>query len=109
MVEKKTTRRQFSSSQKAEILKKNLAGKKSVSDLADEYNVQPSVIYGWLKQVMDNLPALADTATTKRKSNEDAQLRKRVQALEARLSRKDEVIADISEEHVKLKKELGVL
>ena len=42
-------------------------------------------------------------------ANREKQLEGRIAQLEAKLVRKDEVIADISEEHVKLKKELGEL
>jgi uncharacterized coiled-coil protein SlyX len=36
-----------------------------------------------------------------------AELQRRIEALEAKLARKDTVIAEISEEYVTLKKELG--
>jgi uncharacterized coiled-coil protein SlyX len=40
-------------------------------------------------------------------SSREQQLEKKVTALEARLVKKDEVIAEISQEYVALKKELG--
>ncbi len=47
------TRRHFTPEQKAEIVRRNLAGKEAVSDLADRFGVQPSQIHGWVKQVLD--------------------------------------------------------
>jgi hypothetical protein len=45
--------------------------------------------------------------TASRPSSREQELEKKVTALETRLARKDEVIAEISQEYVALKKELG--
>lgn len=38
--------------QKAEIVRRHLIGKEPVSNLADEFGLQPSLIHGWINQVM---------------------------------------------------------
>jgi len=48
-------RRTFSSEQKAAILRRHLVDKVPVSNLCDEYQIQPSLFYGWQRQLMDNL------------------------------------------------------
>jgi transposase-like protein len=45
------TRRHFTAEQKAEIVRRHVAGKEPVSDLADEFGLQPSLIHGWVNQV----------------------------------------------------------
>ena len=47
------TRRRFTTEQKAQIVRRHLADKVAVSDLADESGVQPSQIHAWVKQVLD--------------------------------------------------------
>ncbi len=42
------TRRSFTAGQKAAIVRRQLADKVPVSDLADEFDVQPSQIHAWV-------------------------------------------------------------
>jgi transposase-like protein len=46
------TRRHFTPEQKAQIVRRHLMGKEPVSDLADEFGLLPSLIHGWVHQVM---------------------------------------------------------
>ena len=46
------TRRHFSTEQKADIVRRHLAGKEAVSDLAEEFGVQPSLIHHWVNQLL---------------------------------------------------------
>jgi transposase-like protein len=45
-------RKQLTAEQRAQIVRRHLADKAPVSDLADEYGVQPSQIHLWVKQVV---------------------------------------------------------
>src|SRR5690606_3617694 len=49
---KERARRNFGGDQTAAIVRRHLADKVPVSDLADEYQVQPSLIYLWIRQVL---------------------------------------------------------
>lgn len=44
-------RRHFTAEQKAEVVRRHLSGKETVSDLADALGVQPSQIHQWVGQV----------------------------------------------------------
>jgi transposase-like protein len=99
------TRKYPAADEKALILKRYLVEKVPLSDLCDEYDLQPSQIYRWQKQLFENAPALF-RRTNKRA--EDAKDRKIV-ALEEKLVKKNEVVAELMEEHVQLKKEIGEL
>ena len=101
----KKTRRSFSSSEKGAIVKRHLVDGVPVSDLCDEYQLQPTQIYSWQKQLFDNA-ALAFERPGRRSKQQDAQQRK-IAALEAKVVLKNEVVAELLEEHVQLKKELG--
>lgn len=105
----KDKRRQFTAEKKAEILRRHLVDKVAVSDLCDEYKIQPSLFYSWLRQMMGNLEAaLQDGRSQARGDGELEKAQARIEALESKLARKDAIIADISEEHLKLKKTLGL-
>jgi transposase-like protein len=105
--ESKRTRRQFSTEQKVTILRRHLVDKVPVSDLCDEYKLQPSVLYQWQRQLFDNMANAFDLVGGTEVSRREKQLTQRVESLEAKLARKDSVIAEISAEYVQLKKELG--
>jgi transposase-like protein len=103
-------RRHFGAAQKAEIVRRHLNGKEPVSNLADEFHVQPTQIHTWIKQVLDQAEAAFERPANHRaaKRTEDVKDQKIAQ-LEAKLTKKDEVIVELMQEHVQLKKELGEL
>jgi transposase len=104
----KRARRQFSTEQKVAILKRLMVDKVPMSDLCEEYKLQPSVVYQWQRQVFENMGAVFEaTAGPGRPPSREKQLAARVEQLEAKLAKKDGVIAEISAEYVQLKKELG--
>lgn len=107
MITKKRRRRNFSSEEKATILRRHLADKVSVADLAEEYHIQPSVLYQWQRQLLDN--AARALESRRGADRREAKLEAKIEALETKLQHKDSVIAEISEEFVKTKKELGEL
>ena len=101
------TRRHFTPEQKAEIVRRHLAGREPVSNLADEFGVQPSLIHGWVNQVLSQAERAFDRPNGKRRQQE-VEARK-IAHLESKLANKNEVIAELMQEHVQLKKELGDL
>src|ERR671930_335773 len=109
MSQSKRSRRQFTTEQKAGILRRHLVDKVPVSDLCSEYELQPSVFYHWLRQVQENLARALSTPAPAphRPSKREKELAAKVGQLEAKLAKKDAVIAEISAEYVQLKKELG--
>lgn len=79
-----------------------------MSDVCDEYQIQPSVIYEWLSKAMAHLDAALDAATPRNAINrQERKHEAKITDLENKLSKKDQVIAELSEEYVTLKKSLG--
>ena len=101
----KKGRKVYSGQQKMEILKKHLVDKEQVSDLCDDYGVAPGMFYRWQKQLFEGGEAVF---TGPRKQVEEPK-NKRIAALEAKLSRKDEVISELMEEYIAVKKKNGDL
>lgn len=96
-------RRQWSAAEKARIVRRHLQERVSLADLADEYQVAPGQINGWCKQALEGLESLfAQTA----QREEKAVLRELV-AKGARISQLQEVITELSEEVLRLKKANG--
>ena len=100
------TRRHFTADQKAQIVRRHLSGKEPVSNLADEYGLQPRQIHNWVKQVLDQAGKAFQHAPGRPLRVEQVKDRK-IEHLQAKLVQKNEVIAELMEEHVKLKKDLG--
>ena len=98
-------RRHFAGTEKVAILKRHLLDKVPVSNLCDEYDLYPNQFYAWLKEFFENGHAAFDNGR-KSRAVEDANAQK-IEKLEAKLQRKDSVLAELMEEHVLLKKELG--
>jgi transposase-like protein len=102
----KRTRRRHSSEQKAALLKRHHLEKVPVSELCNENKLQPSLFYDWQRQLFANAATVFDGAK-QGSARREHELEARISALEAKLAKKDAVIAEISEEYVNLKKELG--
>jgi len=104
----KRSRRQFTTEQKVAILRRHMVDKVPVSDLCNEFGLQPSVFYQWQRQVFENLAgALTTPAPAAGPSKREKELAVKVGQLEARLAKKDGVIAEIAAEYTQLKKDLG--
>ena len=101
-------RRHFSSVQKAEIVKRHLVGKEPVSALAEEFQVQPTLIYNWVKVVLDQAEKAFEGPRGRGKPDSSASHR-RIEQLQAKLVQKNEVIAELMEENLKAKKANGDL
>jgi transposase-like protein len=95
----------YTPGEKVAILKRHLVERIAVSDLCDEYHLQPKVFYGWLKQFFENGAAAFTHDSRAQKRTEE----QRIKQLEDKLLKKHEVLSELMEEHIKLKKELGEL
>ena len=102
----KKTRKRFTAQEKVAILRLHLLERTPVSDLCDKYGIHPTMFYRWQKELFEN-GHRAFQSNGRRAARAEEERQKRIDALEARLQRKDGVIAQLMEEHVQLKKSLG--
>ena len=98
-------RTHYTPPEKVAILRRHLIDRVPVSDLCDEYRLSPTVFYAWQKLFFENGAAAFER---KSGSGEQSNLRT-IAALREKLQRKNEVVAELMEEHIQLKKELGEL
>jgi transposase-like protein len=99
-------RRHFSPQQKVALVKEHLVDGVPISDLCDRHHIQPAQFYLWQKQLFEN-GATAFERKTKHTGPSPAE--RKLQQLEAKLATKNEVIAELMEECVLLKKLDGQL
>jgi transposase-like protein len=101
------SRRHFSAEQKAQIVRRHVSGKEPISDLADEFELQPSQIHAWVKQVLDQAARAFDRSPGVRRA--DGAKERQIEQLQAKLVQKNEVIAELLEENLRAKKSIGEL
>jgi len=102
-------RRHFTGQEKVAILRRHLIDGVPVSALCEEYHLPPTAFYRWQKELFEQGSAVFDTPRGRNgsaKGKQDAAAR-RIAALEEKLRRKDEVLSELMEEYVALKKSLG--
>ena len=100
-------RRHLTPQEKIAALKRHLLEGVPVSTICDELGIAPTVFYRWQKELFENAHVLFENGR-KAKAVEDAKDEK-IQKLEAKLTRKNEVMAELMEAHTQLKKDLGEL
>ncbi len=98
-------RHNYTSQEKVVILKRHLIDRVPITDLCDEYHLQPPVFYRWQKDFFENGAVALEKSSSRLKKAEQ----KRIQKLEAKLQIKNEVLSELMEEHIQLKKDLGEL
>ena len=103
-----TARRQFSAQEKVQILRLHLLEHKPISEVCEQYQLNPTVFYRWQKDLFDHGTAAFDRAENGSADHAAQKVQKEVVQLKAKLASKDEVIAEIMAEQVRLKKTLGL-
>lgn len=103
----KKTRRTFTGEQKVKILRSHLIDHVPVSDLCDQHGLQPAMFYQWQKAFFENGAAAFEVRRGRPAAASKDQ--ERIAALESKLQMRNEALAELMQEHVVLKKELGEL
>ena len=104
MAQEPKERKHYTAQEKVAVLRRHLLEKTPVSELCDTLHLQPTVFYRWLREFFEKGAAVFEPQPSKRRADLE---QSRFEALEAKLRRKDEVLSELMEEHVALKKSLG--
>jgi len=100
-------RKHYSGQEKMAILREHLIEQVPISEVCARHNLQPTVFYQWQKKLFEGGAAVFENGRGGRpKADASA---KRIEALQAKLAQKNEVVAELMAEHVALKKSLGEL
>ena len=103
----KQARTQYSGKEKIKILRKHLIEKVPVSEICDEYKIAVSVFYKWQAQLFEQGEKVF-SQTNREEKTKPSILEQKIVGLEEKLMRKAEVLSELMEEHIKLKKNLGL-
>ena len=96
-------RKRFTAADKVKFLRRHLVEKAPVSQVCEEAGIQPTQFYRWQQIFFENGASAFERPGRPQASAQD----QRIAFLESKLHRKDEVLAELMEEHVALKKSLG--
>ena len=98
-------RKQYTPLEKVAILREHLLEGKAVSEVCERHGLQPTVLYAWQKQFFEN----GATAFERRNKRAEEAKDRAIIALQEKLAKKNEVIAELMEENIQSKKALGGL
>ena|SRR5882757_234646 len=101
-------RKAFSGPEKLAILRRYLVEKVPISDLCDQYGLQPSQVYYWQAQLFEHGASIFERKPGRQASAEAAKDRT-ISHLQLKLAQKNEVISELMEENVRAKKATGEL
>jgi transposase-like protein len=103
-----SNRQHLTPEQKMAIIRRHLLEQVPISDLCDEYGIHATQYYTWQKQLFENGGVVFERKPNQanQRRQQDAQQRK-IAELEQKLQKKNEVVSELLEEHVQLKKALG--
>lgn len=104
----KKSRKHFPPEEKMAQLRRHLIEKVPVSQICQELDIRVTVFYGWLRQLFERGSAVFQQ-TDRQQEREVAVKERQIAQLQEKLQKKNEVVAELMEEHVQLKKELGEL
>jgi transposase len=94
-------RKRYTSEEKVKILREVLEEGKALSGTAEKYGIHPNLILNWRKQLFEN--AIGTFEIRRPEITERAQ-EKQTKALEEKIKEKDNVIAELAQELLELKK-----
>lgn len=99
------SRKHYTGAEKVAILRCHLVERVPVSDVCEQHGINVSMFYNWQNQFFQNGAAAFERDRPAPSKDRD----RVIAALQEKLQRKNEVVAELMEEHVKLKKVLGEL
>ena len=94
-------RKRYAAEEKIKILREVLEEGKQISQVADQYGLHPNNIFNWRKQLFESG---MQTFQIKRTDISGKAEERKITALENKIKQKDEVIAELAEELLGLKK-----
>lgn len=95
----------YSGIEKVKAVRLHLLEAKPVSEICDSLGICASMYHKWQKKFFENGAYAFDSQSPNSRSI--SKYKTQISSLETKLSKKDEVISEIMEEHIKVKKLFG--
>ena len=97
---KKKTRKSYYREEKISILRSHLIDREPISDLCEEHGFHPTMFYRWQKELFDS----GLLSSPLKQNSRESKLEQQIVKLEEKLQKKNEVVSELLEEHLQLKK-----
>ena len=98
-------RRRFEAAEKVKIIREHLLDGKPLSEVCEKHGIAPTQFYQWQKTFFENGMAAFEP---KKAAAREYELENKVKQLDKKLVKKDEVIAELVEHNISLKKSHGM-
>ena len=98
-------RRRFEAAEKVKIIREHLLDGKPLSQVCEKHGIAPTQFYQWQKTFFENGMAAFEP---KKAAGREYELETKLKQLDKKLVKKDEVIAELVEHNISLKKSHGV-
>ena len=102
----KSGQKNLTPEEKLAVIKEHLVAGLGVPELCEKHGIKPSAYYSWQNQLFENSAALERRKSAHNESLRVKRLTEQLEALEQSARQKDEVLAELMCEHLKLKKNL---
>lgn len=96
-------RRRLSGKEKMMILRELLENKIPIGELAEKHHIHPNVIYNWKKTLFEK----GDTLFEDKRDKTTNKSEEKISRLEAKLKDKNDLISEILEDNIRLKKSMN--
>jgi transposase len=98
-------RRNFTAEQKVAFIRKHLVEQIPISDICEQNGIHLNLFYKWQQEFFENGAKAFEKDNSKKQKIAD----KKVNDLEGKVNKKDNVIAELVEENLRLKKQHGLI
>ena len=99
----KNQRRKIRAEEKVKILRELLENNQNISELSEQYGVNPNLIYRWKKQLFESAVDIFEPKQNKKESQKDREIK----MLKEKLAKKESAISYLVEDNIMLKKNIG--
>ena len=96
-------RRRFNAAEKVKIIREHLLEGRPLSEVCQKHGIAPTQFYQWQKLFFENGAAAFES----KKAGREYELENKLKQLETKLAKKDEVIGELVEHNIDLKKKHG--
>jgi len=100
---KSQKKRTIRAEEKIIILRELLENNRSISELSEQYRVNPNLIYRWKKQLFEQAVEIFQPKQNKNEDKKDREIKR----LKEKLAKKEAAISYLVEDNIMLKKNIG--
>lgn len=97
-------KKRYSPEEKAKILREHFKDQIPLGTLSEKYGIHPNLLYKWEKEFFEHAPEIF---RARGKDDHDKKLAQENEQLKAKLKDRNDVIGEIIEDNIRLKKKLN--